>query len=448
MTVIPPSFVTIKTVHGVEVVETRVSLVDALSLELQAIHVSSLSFSPIHPTEFYLLLSPLTSKRMPFLEELNIVVQQPSDPKAPYLNVPAITLPSSNFLLLETLRLDGVNLTMSAPFLPSLRHLVLANYPSIEQRVPFTDFMAALESCSNLEELEIRRYGRIFSFHEAEPAQPAMLNQLKKLTIDEPSVIVMNMLEQLCVPATADVHVTLDYRHAFADQLQDLHDGLAYIFSVIIPTRHNTLPIREQVTSVEAEFGPCFYRIVGETPLANKLTFEILLDPEMGGVFAPKSLMDPLDRTFSISPVMCASFTGDLSGLTGEHWVIGLGSLPLLMKLIVNHTADAPTRTATALFNALVPFPWPEGTMPEFPPLVPELENLCVQGATYDTELLGRVHECLEERAAQGVALHSLWLEMRTSKSELDGCLAEIARVTPDLTALTVTGSCHLRPVV
>ncbi|KAJ2986156.1 hypothetical protein NUW54_g9885 [Trametes sanguinea] len=190
MTVIPPSFVTIKTVHGVEVVENRVSLVDALSLELQAIHVSSLSFSPIHPTEFYLLLPPLTSRRMPFLEELEIVVQQPSDPKAPYLTVPAMTLPPSNFLLLETLRLDGVTLSMSAPFLSSLRHLVLANYPSVEQCTRFIDLMAALESCPNLEELEMRNYGRVFSLAgDDEPQTRAMLNQLKKFTVDEPTFV-------------------------------------------------------------------------------------------------------------------------------------------------------------------------------------------------------------------------------------------------------------------
>ncbi|KAI9064877.1 hypothetical protein FKP32DRAFT_550623 [Trametes sanguinea] len=445
MTLIPPSFVTIKTVHGVEVVEDRVCLVDALSLELQAIHVSSLSFSPIHPTEFYLLLPPLTSRRMPFLEELEIVVQQPSDPKAPYLTVPAMTLPPSNFLLLQTLRLDGVTLSMSAPFLPSLRHLVLANYPSVEQCMRFIDLMAALESCPNLEELEMRNYGRVFSLAgDDDPQTRVMLNQLKKFTIDEPTFVVMNLLQYLYIPPAADIHVTLDYRPAYRHELVDLHEGLAYIFRVILPERDYVLPILEHVTSVEAEFGLYSYRLVGETPLTNKLTVEILLSPEEGAVLLPWAFMEPIGIAFHNSPVMVASFTGDLSGLTDEEWIAGLSALPQLMKLNVHHTDGSPAPIALPLFYALRMYPWAGERPPPLPPLAADLENLSVQGATYSGELLKTVLESLQRRAAEGTRLHSLWIVMTASESEQQACMDDIARYGSDLTALTTTGSCWL----
>ncbi|KAI0775894.1 hypothetical protein BD413DRAFT_255390 [Trametes elegans] len=122
--------------------------------------------------------APLLSQQMPLLQALSITVCHPNDCTTVCLSVPVLAFPASRFPRLTQLRLDGVAPSLGAPFLPSLRKLVLSNCPVVERCLPLARLMIALQNCPGLQVLELRRFCDIVVMPEEHPGQPAALLQL------------------------------------------------------------------------------------------------------------------------------------------------------------------------------------------------------------------------------------------------------------------------------
>ncbi|KAI0355353.1 hypothetical protein OH77DRAFT_319512 [Trametes cingulata] len=358
-------------------------------------------------------LSSLLSKRMPFLEELSITFNHHVADQFISFFMPTLDLQLSLYPSLRKLRLVGVSINVSLLASQSLRHLCLQNHTGPDGSVLFTQFMATVEAFPQLEELEIRDFGRILSTDCERPRRAAMLPRLKKFTIEEPPIITSLILENFYLPATADVHI-------LSDVLLQPEPDFGHTFAVLMPEDTRTLPILKELRKLEVKNVNNTFFLIGETPLRNKLTLEVNLDLEflLGSmsdhVVLYESMMRNIGLVFYDSPILVASFAGDLSGVTKNTWSHALAPLTLLTELTVEDTSPDSAGT-TALFDALAT---KEGrfTQANTPvTLCPSLDAVHVRGATYEQELLEQISHFLVERK------DTQWMELCTVRPRCHG---------------------------
>ncbi|KAH9899508.1 hypothetical protein C8Q73DRAFT_324077 [Cubamyces lactineus] len=395
-----------------------------LALGLKTETITTLNLPPIPATDLAILM-PLIHKRMPFLEELSIACDNPF-PFDPLCSPGKFPLLASHFPSLKTLRVSGLAVSMASNFIPTLRHLELKDYTGEECYLLLPEFMAAMEGCLELETLEIRNYGRIFSTDTERPERPAILRSLRKLVIEDSPAVLSLLTTFLYVPPTADVHLIVDMADTSREYDYDFGDTFAYV----LPDDTRTLPLLPEITAIEVNLIENTYQFVGETPLHNKLIIDIDMDAVIKESSPTKraELFDSTVRNLGLalhdSPVMVASLTGDLSGVTRESWHRGLRGLPRLMKLQVVDTGTNGGDGMRAFFEALAsPL---EATDEKQKIVCLSLDAVAVRGATYSRSLMEEIGKCLRRRAEEGVEVQSLWVELR-SEDALDR--AELAKV-------------------
>ncbi|KAI0371599.1 hypothetical protein BV20DRAFT_184882 [Pilatotrama ljubarskyi] len=383
-----------------------------------------LSFT-LYDASDYPRLSSLLSKRMPFLEELNIAFRHPISEVLFFPFMPSSDLQLSLYPSLRTLRLDGVCFNLPLPASPSLRRLSLKNYTGSERGVLFLQFMAALESCTQLEELEIHNYVLMFSTDTEPPRRPAILQRLKKLVIAEAPIVTSLLLENLYVPATADVHI-------LPSILADYQEDFGTWFAAILPEDTRTLPILKEIMGLEVKLVENTFLLIGETPRYNKLTLEINLDFELAvGILADRdALFESTMRSIGLvvydAPVMIASFQGNLINVSEDTWAAALAPLTALVKLSVDDTGPR-TAGAITLFKALAT-PVGRFTKDEVT-LCRSLDTIYVRGAACESELLCQIDKFLIARQTIEPKIHSLRVELKPhsefSRAQLDSDWSE-----------------------
>ncbi|KAI0658515.1 hypothetical protein C8Q70DRAFT_916992 [Cubamyces menziesii] len=403
-----------KTLDGLDLPYTddHITFPILLALGLKLETVTTLNIPPIPSDELGILI-PLVAKRMPFLEELGIACDNPY-PFDPLCSPDKYPLLASYFPSLKTLRVSGLAVTMSSNFVSTLRHLELKNFTCVERCLLLTDFMAAMESCPELETLEIRNYGRAFSTDTEQPERPAILRNLRKLVIEDSPPVLSLLTTFLYTPPTANVHLIVDMKDSSREHDYDFGDT----FACVLPDDTATLPLLQEITAIEVNLTENTYQLVGETPLHNKLIIDIDMDAAIkeGPPAKRAELFDSTIRNLSLalydSPVMVASLTGDFSSTTPESWHRGLGGLAVLMKLqIVDTSTSDGGDGVRAFFEALAfqPGPTDERQMTA----CPSLEVLAVRGARYSRSLMEEIGKSLRRRAEDGMKVQSLWVELR-----------------------------------
>ncbi|KAI0638548.1 hypothetical protein C8Q77DRAFT_1091659 [Trametes polyzona] len=370
--------------------------------------------------------------KFPSLQELRVTVVHPITHETFCLVVPTLDLPTERFPSLKGLRLDGVAVNMSSPFLPSLRWLVLRNYPAMERRLPVTQFMAALSYCPNLESLQVRHYGGAFSVTGNPPQRPVSLPSLKDLLISDTPAVSSLLLQVFYIPPTANITVFSDVKGFYEDDF-----GRGYV--TMLPSDRRTMPILRDIESLEVSLNATTYHVVGETPLGRRLTLDIDMGLEFSLGFTAgdvlyESTVRNLAGVFRESPIREAVFRGDFTRFSPNSWRVALGALPKLARIRVDDVG-AYGEGAKALFEALA-LPAALGTGSPTRMLCPQLEVLMVQGDKYGLPVLDEVAKCLECREKAGTKLRRLYVGLSVGlvsgkKVELEKYERRLERLVP-----------------
>ncbi|KAH9854996.1 hypothetical protein C2E23DRAFT_858199 [Lenzites betulinus] len=420
--VVFPTIISATSVNGTVASNQTVSAYTLLPVLMSHPHqIHKLQLSSIHLAALQLLL-PLFGKRMAFLEELEIAIKGSMGLDTIVLSGPMLVLPAALYPTLKVLRLDGVAARMDTPFLPTLRHIVLKNYPGLERSLFLTDFLAALAGCPHLETLEIRHFFNVLSCTEAKhPKRPVMLLSLRELTVAESPNPTQMLLQLLGTLPTADIRVDIDVKGHY-------DDDFGRTFGRVIPPNRNSIPILKAITHVEVNLvRGSTYQLIGATPRGNRLVLEIDMSVEFalgftGGALLYESAVRNLGDVFRGSPVTHAVFSGDFARVTAGSWRAALGALPGLKKLKITdsgtHAAGMP-----ALCEALSdPVKDLDDADSEAKHICQHLEVLCVCGTAYGVSHLEDVVNCLNRRNEASCAkLQALWFQLKAEPVHDDG---------------------------
>ncbi|KAI0677206.1 hypothetical protein C8Q78DRAFT_74531 [Trametes maxima] len=405
----------VKMVNGTNFTLSVRSIPALVALKRQAQNITLLSLPRITPQDLD-TLHLLLDMTLPLLEELFVKMDHPIDPTSTCLSTPTLSLPASRFPRMKKLHLEGIAVTMDPeePFPPFLRHLVMKNYPGVQRCVSLARFARALQECSYLEFIRIGNLGNIFSGQNQDSPKPPLLRALKQLVIADQPAFVSAFLGHICIPATANVHITADVKGVY-----DADFGTTFV--KLLPHDLRTLPIFKEITSVEVNLSQNTYRLIGQAPMRNNLVLEVNLDVEMGlGMMKHNQLYESAIRNlglvFCASPVAVATFVGDFSCVSQESWCGSLCALPSLLKLKVDDFGK-DSNAARRLFETLA--------LPTSPNdarvICPHLQVLFVRGVMCRIPLLEAIDNCLDRRAEVGSQLQQVQIEMKSTGAHGQG---------------------------
>ncbi|EIW61548.1 uncharacterized protein TRAVEDRAFT_44370 [Trametes versicolor FP-101664 SS1] len=381
-------------------------------------------------------LRPLLTQQMPCLELLDIRVKQCTGPESVCLGGPMLDLSTARLMAVKRLRLDGIAVDMAAPFLCGLRHLTLNQFPGIERRLPLSQFVASISNFRRLETLELRNYSGFLVTKTTQPVDPVHLPSLKKLGICDTPSVTASLLQALYLPADAILHVIVDIKGFYPDDLGDL-------FSSALPADKKTLPILKDIRRVDVNLIGSTFSLIGMTLEGAKITLEIDLDLEFTlGLIARDHVYEAtvrsLDRIFADSPLCYIGLSGNLACLTAHSWRAAFAPFPDLERLKLE---DVGKHSAGAL-SLLEVLGSPAGTPAQMP--CPKLDTLCMRGSAYGFELLDESEACLTRRqTATGTMLRRLWLglglHVQDDKARLQLCRKTLAQMVEIFTIQPVT---------
>ncbi|KAI0832774.1 hypothetical protein BC628DRAFT_351350 [Trametes gibbosa] len=398
------------------------------TLTSQPRRIQKLRFSAIHVMELQPLLSLLETSRMSSLKELDIMITHPVGMDTIVPSVPMLDLPATRYPTLQVLRLDGVATNIDTPFLPTLRHLVLKNYPGVEKCLILTDFLLALSRLPYLEKLELSRFSNIFATHGQQRMRPVTLPSLKELIISESLEHTSKYLQHLCTSSTTNTHATIP---AEAPGKYDF----GRTFDRMLPKYKSTIPVLQQISYVEVNIvDGSTYQLFGMTALGATLVLEIDMSiasahESIAPAYLYESVVRNLDKVLSHSPVIAAVFNGDLSHMRVLSWHTALQALPQLTKLTVIDSAEHNSGVRTLCKALAEPAAASDDTRKH---VCQQLEVLCTRGAAYGCSLLDEVADCLVHRKSSCATLKSLSIQLRGVKARDDeapvmSCKAVIA---------------------